>query len=79
MPDPLKIRLWRLKMALHLSDGRDVLIHYWDQASVLVQVGLLAPAGLPVARAATARKVLDKTLPSNELMAHWADSEGKMI
>jgi carboxymethylenebutenolidase len=42
---------------------------YWDQASVLVQVGLLAAAGLPVAGAASARKVLDKTCePSNALM-----------
>ncbi len=32
---------------------------YWDQASVLVQVGLLAPAGLPLAGAESARKVVD--------------------
>jgi carboxymethylenebutenolidase len=30
---------------------------YWDQASVLVQLGLLDPADLPVAGAETARKV----------------------
>ena len=41
---------------------------YWDQASVLVQIGLLDPKGLPVAGAEQARKVIDKTLPSNELM-----------
>ena len=52
---------------------------YWDQASVLVQVGLLDPAGLPVAGAAAARKVLDLTLPSNELMSRWAASAGKPI
>ncbi len=52
---------------------------YWDQATVLVQVGLLIPAGLPVAGAETARKVADKTLPSNTLMARWAASEGKPI
>jgi carboxymethylenebutenolidase len=28
---------------------------YWDQASVLVQVGLLDPAGLPVETASTKR------------------------
>ena len=44
---------------------------YWDQASVLVQVGLLDPQGLPVAGAETARKLLDETLPSNTLMARW--------
>jgi carboxymethylenebutenolidase len=38
---------------------------YWDQASVLVQLGLLDPARLPVAGAETARKVLDPGLPSN--------------
>jgi len=50
---------------------------YWDQASVLVQIGVLDPAGLPVAGVDTARKLLDETLPSNELMARWAESEGK--
>jgi carboxymethylenebutenolidase len=42
---------------------------YWDQASVLVQLGLLDPAGLPIAGVETARKVLDASLPSNTLMA----------
>lgn len=37
---------------------------YWDQAGVLVQVGLLDPRGLPVVGAASARKVRDPTLPS---------------
>jgi carboxymethylenebutenolidase len=41
---------------------------YWDQASVLVQLGLLDPARLPVAGAETARKVQDPALPSNELI-----------
>ena len=41
---------------------------YWDQASVLVQIGLLDPAGLPVAGAAQANKLLDESLPSNTLM-----------
>lgn len=41
---------------------------YWDQASVLVQVGLLDPTGLPVAGVETARKLLDEHLPSNTLM-----------
>ena len=47
---------------------------YWDQASVLVQAGLLDPKLYPVAGAETARKVLDETLPSNTLMARWAES-----
>src|SRR5216684_2928404 len=41
---------------------------YWDQASVLVQIGLLDPTKLPVAGIESARKVLDPTLPANELM-----------
>ncbi|RZK72091.1 MAG: dienelactone hydrolase family protein [Rhodococcus sp. (in: high G+C Gram-positive bacteria)] len=52
---------------------------YWDQAGVLVQIGLLDPDGLPVAGVAQGRKLLDKTLPSNELMLSWASSEGKPI
>ena len=53
---------------------------YWDQASVLVQIGKLDPAGLPVAGHATAEKLLDPQKPSNELMSHlWAKSEGKPI
>jgi len=41
---------------------------YWDQASVLVQLGLIDPNNLPVAGIETARKVLDNSLPSNALM-----------
>lgn len=41
---------------------------YWDQASVLVQLGLLTSTNFPVAGAETARKVLDPTLASNELI-----------
>jgi carboxymethylenebutenolidase len=37
---------------------------YWDQAGVLVQVGLLDPKGLPVTGAESARKVLNPKLPS---------------
>jgi len=41
---------------------------YWDQATVLVQIGLLDPLGLPVAGVESARKTLDASLPSNGLM-----------
>jgi carboxymethylenebutenolidase len=60
----------------------DKLVHehiYWDQASVLVQIGLLDPNGLPVAGAETAHKAVDKTLPSNGLMATWPGSAAKPI
>jgi carboxymethylenebutenolidase len=55
----------------------DKLFHehiYWDQASVLVQIGLLDPKGLPVAGSETAKKLLDETRPSNTLMTRWAES-----
>jgi len=41
---------------------------YWDQASVLVQLGLLDSSKLPVAGAESARKALDKTRSSNALI-----------
>lgn len=54
---------------VHFRDGKLAHEHiYWDQASVLVQLGLLDPRGLPVAGAATARKLLNPSLPSNELI-----------
>ena len=40
---------------------------YWDQASVLVQIGLIDVAKLPVAGVESAHKVLDPTLPANVL------------
>jgi len=66
---------------VHFHDDKLVHEHiYWDQASVLVQIGKLDPTGLPVAGAETARKVLDNTLPCNELLqAAWASSEGKPV
>jgi carboxymethylenebutenolidase len=49
---------------------------YWDQASVLVQLGLLDPSHLPVAGVDTARKVLDPELPSNDLIRRAAAKPG---
>jgi carboxymethylenebutenolidase len=46
---------------------------YWDQASVLVQIGLIEADKLPVAGVESARKVLNPSLPANELMKR-ADS-----
>ena len=48
---------------------------YWDQASVLAQLGLLDADGLPVAGAESARKVLDPSLPSNELIERASRGE----
>jgi carboxymethylenebutenolidase len=41
---------------------------YWDQASVLVQLGLLDPRRLPVTGVEQARKFENSELPPNELM-----------
>jgi len=50
---------------------------YWDQASVLVQVGLLDAKLYPTAGIETARKAFDEHQPSNTLMGRWKESEGK--
>jgi carboxymethylenebutenolidase len=54
---------------VRFRDGKLAHEHiYWDQASVLVQIGLLDAAKLPVAGVESARKVLDPGLPANALM-----------
>jgi carboxymethylenebutenolidase len=53
-----------LVVIVKVEDGKIAHEHiYWDQACVLVQLGLLDPAGLPVSGADSARKVLDPSLP----------------
>jgi carboxymethylenebutenolidase len=63
---------------VHFRDGKVAHEHiYWDQASVLVQIGKLDPKGLPVAGVETARKLRNPKEPSNALMAEaWATSAG---
>jgi carboxymethylenebutenolidase len=39
---------------------------YWDQASVLKQIGLLTDPSLPVFGAETAHKLLDPTMPGDQ-------------
>ncbi len=69
-----------LVAVVQFRDGKLVHEHiYWDQASVLVQIGLLDPSALPVAGVETARKAIDPTLPSNALMRNWQSSEGKPL
>ncbi len=47
---------------VHFRDDKIAHEHiYWDQASVLVQVGLLKPDGLPIHGVSTAHKVTQKT------------------
>jgi carboxymethylenebutenolidase len=57
-------------VVVHFRDGKLAHEHiYWDQASVLVQLGLLDSSKLPVAGVESAHKALDPTLPSNTLIA----------
>ena len=60
-----------LIVVVHFRDGKLAHEHiYWDQASVLVQLGLIDSSVLPVAGVETAEKVLTPQLPANELMKH---------
>jgi carboxymethylenebutenolidase len=54
---------------VQFRDGKLAHEHiYWDQATVLVQLGLLDPSKLPVVSVDSARKLLDPNLPSNTLI-----------
>ncbi|MHB8884162.1 MAG: ester cyclase [Methylovirgula sp.] len=58
---------------VQFRDGKIAHEHiHWDQASVLVQIGLLDPQGLPVAGIETAKKLADPSLPGNKLVASVA-------
>ena len=66
-----------LVVIVHFRDGKLAHEHiYWDQASVLVQLGLLDASRLPVAGSETARKLLDPGVPSNELIRRAAAGLG---
>ncbi len=50
---------------VHFRHGKVAHEHiYWDQASVLVQIGLLDPERLPITGIESARKALDPSLPA---------------
>ena len=69
-----------LVVIVHFRDDKLAHEHiYWDQASVLVQLGLLDPSKLPVSGIESSRKVLDHSIPSNALIERadrWK-AEGK--
>jgi carboxymethylenebutenolidase len=52
---------------------------YWDQASVLAQLGLLDVSTLPVAGVDSARKALDPSLPSNALINRYGAAPNKSL
>ena len=58
-----------LLIVIQFEDDKMVHEHlYWDQASVLVQLGVLAPARLPVVGAESARSIIDRSIPLNGLL-----------
>ena len=65
-----------LVVIVHFRDGKLSNEHiYWDQASVLVQLGLLDAANQPVAGLETAKKLADPSLPSNHLIERAKTAE----
>lgn len=61
---------------IRFRDGKLAHEHlYWDQATVLVQLGMLDPVTLPVVGVDSARKVLDPGLPSNALFDRASDRD----
>ncbi|MGH9767416.1 MAG: dienelactone hydrolase family protein [Blastocatellia bacterium] len=65
------VRRVRVPLVVIVHFRGDKLAHehiYWDQASVLAQLGLLDASRLPVAGVESAEKVLDPSLPANRLM-----------
>ena len=60
-----------LVVDVRFRDGKEQHEHiYWDQASVLAQLGLIDSRGLPVAGIDSARKVLEPCRPANALISH---------
>jgi carboxymethylenebutenolidase len=58
-----------LVVVVGFEDGKVKHEHiYWDQASVLVQAGVLDPAGLPVTGDEQAQAFLDRERPKNRLL-----------
>jgi carboxymethylenebutenolidase len=53
------------------KDGKVSYEHiYWDQASLLVQLGLLDQVSLPVVGSAQPRALVDSSVPMNEMIAN---------
>jgi carboxymethylenebutenolidase len=60
------------------GDKIDNLHVYWDQASVLAQIGMLETEGLPVVGVQSARRVLDIARPSDSLMPRISGGGDKL-
>jgi len=67
-----------LVVIVHFRGGKLASEHiYWDQASVLAQIGLIDTSRLPVAGAETAKKLADSSLPSNKLIERAAANKNR--
>lgn len=77
-PTGRKVRV-PLVAIVRFRDGKLAHEHiYWDQASVLKQIGLLADAGLPVYGAETADKVENRAQPrSEERAGHSSERDSR--
>jgi carboxymethylenebutenolidase len=65
-------------VVMGIENGKVAYEHiYWDQGSLLAQVGLLDPTKLPVTGADQTRKLLDPKLPSNELIDRAESAMGR--
>jgi carboxymethylenebutenolidase len=60
---------------IQFRDGKIAHVHlYWDQASILVQIGLLDAERLPIVGVDSARKLMNRNLPSNTLIDRASQS-----
>ena len=60
---------------IRFRDGKLADVHvYWDQASILVQIGLLDVEKLPIVGVDSARKLMNQNLPSNTLIDRTSNS-----
>jgi carboxymethylenebutenolidase len=60
---------------IRFHDGKIAHIHvYWDQASILIQIGLLDAENLPIVGVDSARKLMNRNLPSNTLIDRASNS-----
>jgi carboxymethylenebutenolidase len=60
---------------IRFRDGKIARVHvYWDQASILIQIGLLDAEKLPIVGVDSARKLMDRNLPSNTLIDRASNS-----
>jgi len=63
-----------LVVIVHFRGGKLSSEHiYWDQASVLAQIGLIDTSCLPVVGVESAKKLADPRMPSNKLIERAAE------